>query len=167
MEEQDHPIIPKGADVRGYMPLEADRAAVTALAKDHGVEPEVEEVIAYPEIVPNATRWVWTEDSSHPGGILCVYEPGVKALLQLVKDMQAFVFHLCMNDSTDNQTGKRVASFDPSQLNDLMNRSSTVWVEGDLVMSGLFVIGDPVRNTRIEQREPSFADGPGRRDVEH
>lgn len=120
--------------------------------------------IAYPPIMAGATQWVWSKDHAWPSGVVPVAEDGLKALLQFVRDTQSVLLA-----DMRGETNRR-------QLTDLLNRSSTVFVEGDLCMSGLFIAppdGEPtilpMRNEHIEANEGdgAFAKGPGRGEVEY
>ncbi len=125
-------------------------------------------VEAYPAVLLGASQWMWSQDSKFSGGIVPVSESGLKALLQYVRDSQSFLMGLAMHDDRERQGEEFSSKCRFSELADLMNRSSTVIVEGDLCMSNLFVTGTPVRNKHIEENDDgSFAKGPGRRDVTH
>ena len=85
--------------------------------------------VAYPEIVPGVTDWANSDDRGDSS--LSVTAHGLRRLLRIAADTQSSL----MQRMCDRQ---KLSDDDMKLLNDV----TAVWCEGDLVMSGLFIIND-------------------------
>ena len=97
-------------------------------------------VECYPEIMPGANEWCWSDGTADKSGTITVTDEGLKQLLRLISKMQRALFDAAMA-TTDaggklSKDGMRI----PFKVGaDLMNRTSEVFCEGDLIVSGLFL----------------------------
>lgn len=94
-------------------------------------------MLSYPEVMPNADRWLW--DDARRKGTVLVTEHGLRRLLRLVKQSQAILMFHTMKPSGDNPWAEDVA-FD--KIAPLARESASIFCEGSLVMSRLFVTPD-------------------------
>lgn len=91
--------------------------------------------MAYPDVLENATRWVWS-DEKPPQETVTVTAHGLRRLLRLASQCQRFALAAAVSDEKvfPAPSGKELAA--------ILNETSSVWCEGDLVMSRLFVTAD-------------------------
>lgn len=95
----------------------------------------------YPEIMLGANAWCWGDGTANEAETMTVTDNGLKHLLRMISTMQRALFDGLMA-TTD--AGKKVSEEGvhiPFKVaTDLMNRTSQVFCEGDLIVSGLFVV---------------------------
>ncbi len=105
----------------------------------------------YPEIMRGATAWCWSDKWNGDRQRL-VTEDGLRRLLRLIQATQRAVFDASMRLSDSGGKMKDGIHLPGNVAVDLMNRTSEVFCEGDLIVSGLFVDDDgPVisRSTEV------------------
>lgn len=104
-------------------------------------------VMAYPEITPGATKWAWS-DTKPPEETVLVTAHGLRRLLRLASDAFAFaMFALIEETNKPLPDDKKIENIYREQVarekaTSLLNESSSVFCEGHLVMSRLFVDKD-------------------------
>ena len=123
------------------------------MAKQPQTDVKVDELqVAFPEVFAGATAWAHSDEPSYPGGIVCVSEAGLRSLLRLVKDAGDYMLcELIKHTVADHGHAERQEKMFPELLNGL----SRIWCEGDLVVSGLFVAGEPLLNPCVEDDPPA------------
>ncbi len=104
----------------------------------------------YPPVMPWITDWCHGDKTIFPGAIVPVSEQGLRHVLLIIKRMQAVLLDAAM------QQNERALS--PVEIA-LMNDTSNIWCEDDLVVSGLFVAADPMYNYRAEEYDVERVDG--------
>lgn len=90
--------------------------------------------VMYPEVFHGATEWVYGDQDPHQ--VVTVTAHGLRRLLRFVADVQAEDFDRVARGEIPK--GEK----DRDQLTKRMNQGSTIFCEGDLVVSRLFVDGD-------------------------
>lgn len=102
--------------------------------------------VCYPEVMPGVTKWCHSHGTEFPGGIVAVSENGLRHVLLMIKRMQAELFQ--------GGTG-----LDDAERR-FLKESCSIWCEGKLIASGLFVIAEPVINEAAMENEAERIDGP-------
>lgn len=108
-------------------------------------------VECYPEIMANATAWCRGNDRRDDGH-LAVTDDGLRHLLRLIADMQrALLDGLMVTTDVGGKPSKDGIHLPFKVAAKLLNRTSQVWCEGDLIVSGLFFVdGKPVLSRSTE-----------------
>ncbi len=107
-------------------------------------EPEVvihtgNSMMAYPEVTPNATAWAWSDQPNPKGdGTIRVTEHGLRRLLRIASQVYP---HVAMNAYEGIAELRQMYAEEVNReaAVKLLNELSSIWCEGDLVMSRLFV----------------------------
>lgn len=107
----------------------------------HQADQQEELCAAYPEVFTGATQWGYSDRRQFFGGIVCVTEDGLRGLLKFIKRTQRYFLDRITADPS---------SMTPDEMK-LFGDTSSIWCEDDLVVSGLFVMGEPLRNERAEE----------------
>ena len=102
-----------------------------------------EPVACYPEIFEGANAWLWGK-TEHPAERVEVTYDGLRHLLRLIKMTQRAVFDASMELSAAGGKMKDGINLPGDIAIKLMNRTSEIFCEDDLIVSGLFVIEDEV-----------------------
>ncbi len=106
-------------------------------------------VECYPEVMPGATAWCWG-DERRDDGQLIVTDDGLRHLLRLVADLDRVLIDALVA-SANNKPWDGCLHIPVEAIGKLLARTGQVWCEGDLVVSGLFVVdGQPVINRSAE-----------------
>jgi hypothetical protein len=110
-------------------------------------------VECYPEIMHGANAWLWGDRTVDKTGTITVTDDGLKHLLRMIFDMRRALFVATMAGTDDGEKPSRDGVRIPfKKAAELMNRTSQVFCEDDLIASGLFVVdGEPVisRSTEV------------------
>ena len=101
--------------------------------------PSENSAMSYPEVTPGATKFAMSDDP-HGDGTIRVTVHGIRRLLRLAKKVFPVAFVM---ESKDAEVAELYAEqCSPEVLREMMNESSSIWCEDDLVMSRLFVAND-------------------------
>lgn len=96
-------------------------------------------IFEFPEIMPGADAWLWSDEPSK--GTVVVTEDGLRRLLRLVSKMQGCLMYLALGGTPDlRETFMR--DLTDVELRKMLNDSSGIFCEGNLVVSRLFVDAD-------------------------
>ena len=90
--------------------------------------------ICYPEIFRDATAWCHADTDHFPDERVVVTEDGLKHLLRTIAHAQRVAVDAILGATQ----GLKIE--DIKGLSSLLNRTSQVWCEGTLIVSGLFVV---------------------------
>ena len=108
--------------------------------------------LSYPEIMPGATAWVWSDEPRMSAGVMPVSERGLRHVLRMIADMQQLLVDGLVEAMAQKPEEEQDCVRLPfKSVSKLIARSGQVWTEGDLVASGLFVGKD---NQPILSRSP-------------
>mgnify|MGYP006921349888 CR=1 FL=1 len=111
-------------------------------------------MLAYPEVIPGANKWVFSNTATlkDGDGTIRVTEYGLKRLLRLAAKVYPYVQArrwdgLVPDEVHNSEPLKGVREMYEKQITpektvDLINELCTIFCEGDLVMSRLFVDAD-------------------------
>jgi hypothetical protein len=108
-------------------------------------------VECYPEIMPGATAWC-RGDERREDGQLTVTDDGLRHLLRLISALDRVLLDALMA-AAKRKPWDGCLHIPVETASKLLARTGQVWCEGDLVVSGLFVVdGQPVisRSTEVE-----------------
>lgn len=97
--------------------------------------------LSYPDVMPNATAWVWSDEPKFPGGVVLVTEHGLRRLLRLAAEVFPLAMVQLFKDSEDVQK-LYAAHLEPQKLRTTIDEASSIWCEHNLVMSRLFIAKD-------------------------
>lgn len=98
------------------------------------VMPSEGSCFSYPQIMPGAREWVWSDEIPERGETITVTVHGLRRLLRLANE----VFPLAMHIIEPNDAWKVTEE----NLHKALRESSSMWCDGELVMSRLFVTDD-------------------------
>lgn len=96
--------------------------------------------VEYPEVCEGATSWALSDDRPKEETIM-VTAHGLRRLLRIARMAQGLAFFSIYKPESGIRNP--FAEFGtPENISELMNKTTAVWCEGDLVMSRLFVAQD-------------------------
>ena len=95
--------------------------------------------MSYPDVVPGARKWAWSDDKPPNGETITVTVHGLRRLLRIAQRAYGISAHHLLREHNDNLYANCCT---PEKLRALMNETSSIWCEGNLVMSRLFVTED-------------------------
>jgi len=102
-------------------------------------EPRGELAMSYPDVVHGAREWVWSDEQPPEGDTITVTVHGLRRLLRIASQAYGVAAHHLLREQGDDLYADRCT---PEKLRALMNETSSIWCEGNLVMSRLFVTED-------------------------
>lgn len=111
--------------------------------------------MCYPEVTPGANAWVWSDQPNPKGdGTVRVTEHGLRRLLRIAAKAWPVVSYLAHAKCPEMQECY-VRDVEPKKLAALLNELSSIFCEGDLVMSRLLVTpnGEAIRHKDHEVDE--------------